>query len=335
VGTWVDFKELKERVPIRDVLEHYGLLDGLKENGEQLTGCCPVHKGTNDRQFSVSTAKNAFRCFSGHCGAKGNALDLVAALEGGLSARDAGLRIMEWFPERFAGSAEGGGKQAGNTARVSGKTEVRKPDPVEVEVSTEKPVNPPLTFELQLEPEHEYLTGRGLTPETVQHFSLGFCNRGSMKGRVAIPIHNASGELVAYAGRWVGPDKEIPEGEGKYKLPAGFHKSRVVYNLHRVPEGTKEVVLVEGFFSVHWLHQNGWPNTVSVMGSSLSAEQLELLTTRFKGVRLLLDGDNAGVEASKAIALQLASRVWVRICSCPEGLQPDRLPAHELAALLK
>ena len=39
-----------------------------------------------------------------------------------------------------------------------------------------------------------------------------------MKGRIAVPIHNAGGELVAYAGRWAGDDSEIPEGEGKYKL---------------------------------------------------------------------------------------------------------------------
>jgi DNA primase len=54
-------------------------------------------------------------------------------------------------------------------------------------------------------------------------WNVGFCTgKGIMAGRVAIPIHNEQGELVAYAGRWTG---DPPDGEGKYKLPTGFHKS--------------------------------------------------------------------------------------------------------------
>ena len=327
-GTWVDFTEVKEKVPIRDALEHYGLLEGFQEKGEQLTGPCPIHGGSNRKQFSVSTKKNAFRCFSGHCGAKGNVLDFVAAMEGGLSIRDAGLALHNWFPDRFAGSATGG-EQARAPAREPTKL-VR-----EEKEDTSPRENPPLSFELQLDPEHVYLHDRGLTPETIAHFGLGYSARGSMKGRIAIPIHDPEGRLVAYAGRWVEAGEEVPEGEGKYKLPPGFHKSLTVYNLHRIPEDTREVILVEGFFSVHWLHQNGWPNTASLMGSTLSGEQRELLRRRFKGVRLLLDGDEAGRQAAERIALELAGETWVRIATCPEGLEPDRLPAHELAGLLK
>ena len=97
-----------------------------------------------------------------------------------------------------------------------------------------------------------------------------------MAGRIAIPIHNEQGELVAYAGRWPG---EPPDGEGKYKLPAGFHKSLVVYNLHRAKDHAKEqgLIVVEGFFDCMRLHQAGIPNVVALMGSSLSEEQEALL----------------------------------------------------------
>jgi hypothetical protein len=54
----------------------------------------------------------------------------------------------------------------------------------------------------------------------IAHFGVGYCQKGIMVGRMAILIHNEKGELVAYAGRRSG---EPPEGEGKYKLPMGFH----------------------------------------------------------------------------------------------------------------
>ena len=101
-----------------------------------------------------------------------------------------------------------------------------------------------------------------------------------MKGRIAIPIHDASGTLVAYAGRWPG---DPPEGEPKYKLPEGFKKSLVLYNLNRVvafkanANASSRVLLpmivVEGYWSVFRLHQLGYPNTVALMGSDLSAAQ--------------------------------------------------------------
>ena len=81
------------------------------------------------------------------------------------------------------------------------------------------------------------------------------------------------GELVAYAGRWLGAD--LPEGEEKYKLLGGFLKSHAVFNLNRV--GESGLILVEGFFSVFRLWQAGLPNAVALMGSSLSGEQKKLL----------------------------------------------------------
>ena len=75
---WIDFRWIKSHVPIQTVLEHYRLLESLKKRGDQLTGCCPIHSGTNRRQFSVSIKKNVFQCFSGHCEAKGNVLKNLA-----------------------------------------------------------------------------------------------------------------------------------------------------------------------------------------------------------------------------------------------------------------
>src|SRR5436853_4581508 len=117
---------------------------------------------------------------------------------------------------------------------------------------------------------HAYLRRRGIKEETAREFGVGlFPGRGSMSGRVVIPIPNEKGELVAYAGR------SIDGSEPRYKLPAGFHKSHVVYNLHRV-KGRSVVVLVEGFFDCMKVSQAGYP-CVALMGCSMSELQEELL----------------------------------------------------------
>lgn len=332
--TWVDFKAVKAAVSMEMVLARYGLLTKLTRKGDRLVGLCPIHhKGadaaqSNRQQFTVSVApgKPAFKCFAGSCGKKGNQIDLVAALEG-ISFRDAALKLAEWF-NVDCGKADGQEQPKAKAPAEEGRAPAGKP--ATAEPSAE---NKALGFELHLDAEHPYLAERGLTAETVAHFGLGAAQKGSMKGRIAIPIHD-QGNLVAYAGRWIGPDATIPEGEGKYKLPPGFRKGLVVFNAHRVPEGTKRVILVEGFWSVFWLHQNGYPNAISVMGSMVTPQQVELLAGRFKGVQVFFDGDAAGREGSRKVALELAPRLWVRIVDCPDGLQPDRLPAHELKRLL-
>lgn len=342
-STWADFKKVKTSVTIEAVLQRYGLLEKFERKGDRLSGPCPIHKGSNKKQFSVSISKGAWKCFSGHCSKSGNVIDLVAAVEN-VPFRTAAIMLQGWFgieptsAKATVGRPDQEGKGKAPVAEASATTEVGTPATPTAPTAATAPAgevaNKPLTFELQLDPKHPYLEKRGLAPETVAHFGLGFASRGSMKDRIAIPLHNEKGELVGYAGRWVATDSEIPSGEGKYKLPQGFHKSHVVYNLHRVPPDAKRVVLVEGFFSVFWLHQNGWPNVVSVMGSSFSYRQICLLCERFKGVQLFLDGDEAGQEAARKVSIDFARHTWVKIIECPQDLQPDRLPAEELKRLL-
>lgn len=200
-------------------------------------------------------------------------------------------------------------------------------------------VNPPLGVTLTLDPKHPYLAGRGLAPETVAEFGLGYCGRGLMRGRIAIPIHDADGNLVAYAGRWPG-DEGWPEGEGKYKLPKGFEKSAVLFNLHRVLRSRRfaesdAVILVEGFFSVFWITQlECVGNVVALMGRELSERQEALLCEHFSRVTLLLDGDVPGREATATLLPRLARRVHVKAPVMPEGRSPDGLPFNELEELL-
>ena len=93
---WVDFKAIKAAVTMQMVLDHYKVL-GLKRVGDELRGPCPIHKGaTNTKDLSVNLTKNAFKCFSDACKARGNVLDFVAAMEK-CEVRDAALKLEAWF----------------------------------------------------------------------------------------------------------------------------------------------------------------------------------------------------------------------------------------------
>ena len=151
-----------------------------------------------------------------------------------------------------------------------------------------------------------------------------------------VPIHNARGELVAYAGRWLG--NEPPEGEGKYKLPPGFHKSLEIFNVHRAKACAREhgLVIVEGYFDVMRLYQSGVCHAVAIMGSSLSEaqEQLILEAVGPRGrVTLCFDGDESGQAATQVVLDRLSQHVFVRAVKLDDGVQPDDLQPDEITAL--
>lgn len=337
-----DFAKIKEEVGFEEVLKHYGLLDGLKRKGEQLTGACPLHKGDGKSCFSVNLARgrNCFNCFS--CRAHGNVLDFVAVKEE-VILKEAGLLLSEWFNVPLV---EGRIKRTGTQSKAEQtqnppSPRLRRGELVREKEETEKPaepVNPPLTFELKnLNPDHPYLKERGLTPETIHRFGLGFCKKGLMAGRVVIPIHNEKGGLIAYAGRAI---DEQGEKDGRYKLPSRFQKSFVLFNLHRAKEHVKEkgLVLVEGYFSVFRLFQAGFPQAVALMGSTLSAIQEELIisTVGHGGkIVLLMDNDEAGRNCQKDVLERLVRRCFVKAPSLPAGVpQVDEMPEGAIKDLL-
>ncbi len=320
---FVDFKKVKEAVTILQVLERYGFTETLKRRGDSLRGPCPVHKGGNPTAFRVSISKNCWNCF-GACQGGGNILDLVSRMEE-VGIRDAALLVQEWF-----------GLETAPTAPE--KPLPPKELPPKREEREEPTANKPLGFSLTLDLDHPYLAERGLTAEAIRTFGLGYADKGIMAGRIAIPIHNPRGELVAYAGRWPG---EPPEGEGKYKLPPRFRKSLEVYNLNRALAEDPEapLVVVEGFFDCIAVWQAGFRRVVALMGSSLSSPQAELLLSavgRNGRITLFLDADEAGRKGSRRAIPQLATTAYVRLVRSPDeaGPQPDDLNLDTLRRLL-
>ncbi len=353
--TYVDFEAVKAAVNITQVLERYGLADQFKKssNGDTWSGPCPIHRGTNTTQFRVSVSKNCWHCFSGDCHAHGNVLEFVSRMEN-ISISSAARKLAEWFridaewtPD--SGRDEKPARRQESTSREAPESAPESPPPSKTEprspVHSEplaKPddigSNKKLNFELQhLDAAHPYLTERGLMPETIAEFGLGFCAKGSMKDRIATPIHNAAGELVAYAGRWPG---EPPSGEPKYKLPNGFKKSAELFNLHRaIQEPTdRPLVVVEGFFGAIKLHQLGVCKVVAIMGSILSPAQEELITrhtTAHSSVLIMLDEDDAGRFGREQMIQRLCTKLFVRVFKFEvEDQQPENLTIEDVAELI-
>ena len=336
---FVDFRIVKERVSMIDVLAHYAVAL-RRANQNALRGKCPLptHSSEKSREsFSVNIDKKIWACQSTSCAASrngkkgGNVLDFVAVMES-CTVREAALKLDAWFLSN--GSPEEKSRSQTATTNTSpAAIESARPEQLVAEKSGEVDVvNKPLSFTLtNIDASHPYFEMREIVPEIAKHFGAGFFSgRGTMNGRVVFPISNERGELVAYAGR------AIDNSDPKYKFPVGFKKSEVLWNLDHVralERSENPLVVVEGFFDAMKVHQAGVPRVVALMGSSLSATQEKLLA-EFPRVVLFLDGDEAGREATSVIASRLMHNTFVRILELADGLQPDQLSSDEIATRL-
>jgi DNA primase len=262
----IDFKEIKEQANFEAVLSHYAIEH--KGNSFARSALCPFHKDTKP-SLKIELNRKIFHCFG--CEAKGNILDFVALIE------DQPLPKAAQLLAAICGIEPPTRTQTKRP--MAPQPPAATPSPSERRPNAAPPpapaiINPPLTFALKLEPNHPYLDARGVNLAVRKTFGLGYCDRGMMKGRICIPIHNEKGELVAYAGRWPG-DEGWPDGEDRYKLPPKFHKAATLFNIHRAA-GNKHVVIVEGYFPVFRLHALGYA-AVALQGWVLSEEHRRLL----------------------------------------------------------
>lgn len=342
---FIDFKAVKSAITMEQILVHYGLLDRFKRNGDSLSGPCPIHRGDSPNQFRVSTSKNIWNCFS-KCKRGGNTLDFIARMEN-VSIHGAALKAIDWFsldPDAMSATTEENGERPSAPRKndkhpaESPKSDA-KPQPAARPVSTPENGTPnkPLQFRLdKLVHEHPYFGVRGISLQTLVDFGAGYCTKGMMAERIAIPIHNPEGQVVAYAGRYPG---EPPEDAPKYKLPQGFKKSLELFNIDRALKEPPEVtlVIVEGFFGCMKLHQLGCQKVVALMGSTMSAAQEELIhkcTDHRSQIIVMLDEDDAGRAGREDIAVRLARFCFVKIHIFEkEGDQPENMSPEEVTAL--
>ena len=332
---WINFKELRAKLSFEDILAQYGVK--VNRRGEQHVGPCPLplHSGTRESAaFSANLEKGIFQCFG--CKAKGNVLEFAALMEkvdvsNGHELREVAVRLQgKYFPE-------------GASVRTRTRDATPAAKPVEQsELSIH--VNAPLDFELKdLDFGHEYLSSRGLAAETMRAFGAGFCARGSLAGRIAIPLNDATGKLVGYAGRIVDegrvsakvPRDWYPEKRERGGVALEFRKDRILYNAHQQKPTLKRLVVVEDFASVWWLSQNGLPEAVATMGADCSDDQAELITSLVAPeclVWIVQSGNPDGERFGRSVLDQLAPYRFVRLVKLGEGRHPTDLPAATLKA---
>ena len=204
-----------------------------------------------------------------------------------------------------------------------------------------------------------YFRERGFTHDTIRFFGLGFASekkdhfyqkalkdgyseeylvgtglvikneRGTIdrfRGRVIFPIHSMAGRVQGFGGRILSNTAKkakylnSPESEV-------YYKSQVLYGIYESKKAiAKEDVcyLVEGYTDVIQLFQNGIENVVSSSGTALTPEQIRLIRRLTSNIVVLFDGDAAGLRAAiRGVDLILEQGMNVKICSFPEGEDPD------------
>src|SRR5690242_7732239 len=180
--SYVDFRAVKAAITMEQVLEHYKLMDTFTRSGDSLSGPCPIHKGSNPTQFRVSVSKNLWNCFS-ECKGGGNSLDFIARMENA-TIHAAALKAIDWFgldAEAMRTNSKQAAKEAGESPRGDNRSKQKSPS----KPATPEPLidasNKPLGFRLEkLDRTHPYLAERGLTPEIIAEFGLGYCAKGMM-----------------------------------------------------------------------------------------------------------------------------------------------------------
>ncbi len=342
----------KARLPLGEIVARHVR---LTRRGRELVGLCPFHKEKTP-SFTVVEDKGFYHCFG--CGAHGTAVDFVMNLEGvGFAEAIARLAEMTGIPppERAAPAEP-------------------PPDPGLLEAC----VAALRFFRRALEapegaPARAYLEGRGIRPETVRRFELGYAPPGRdalkrallaegfrerllreagllaereegggtfdrFRHRLIFPIHDARGRVVGFGGRALG------EARAKYlnspETPL-FHKGRLLFNLHRAAPAARrrgELFVVEGYTDVLALAQLDTPQAVAPLGTALTADQLRLLWRLADEPVLCFDGDEAGRRAAWRAALRalplLAPGKSLQFALLPAGEDPDSLArAKGVAAL--
>jgi len=203
------------------------------------------------------------------------------------------------------------------------------------------------------EPAMNYLIGRGIARSFIDTNEVGYCPPfynfwfPLMRGRITIPIRDAYGNLVAFAGRIYEPskastikilrelfskkvsesDKIVNKWESAKWINEPYAKSQHLYNLNNAKwYGRKSgfIVVVEGYFDVQVLSGNGIPETVALCGTGLSDKHCVLLSRYVDDVIFVLDGDSAGENAiTKIFVKSKEFGLRPHAIYLPYGYDPD------------
>ena len=208
---------------------------------------------------------------------------------------------------------------------------------------------------------YQYFRSRGLTDETIAKYGLGWAPAQSRTAltdaaraagykeeylldtglckqyddgrivdtfhdRVMFPIHSTSGRVIAFGGRTLKSDKNIPKYVNSKETEI-YVKSKSLYGIYFAKNEMSrqdKCILVEGYLDVLSMHQLGITNVVASSGTSLTVEQIRLIRKFTENVTIIYDGDGAGIKAAlRGIDLVLKEGMNVKIVLLPDGQDPD------------
>jgi DNA primase len=338
-------EQIKDRLGIVDVIASY---IKLEKAGVNYKAKCPFH---NERtpSFMVSPTRNTYYCFG--CGAGGDVFSFVQSFEGTdfkgalkTLADRAGVTIApvdrgkEEKRERLFSALE-------DATRFFEEQLALHPEAKSYLHGRGISDESTALWRIGYAPDawralREHLTARGYTDAEL--LESGLTTRSEkggepydrFRGRAIFPIFDASERVIAYSGRILPQNvrKESGAEMAKYiNSPETilFQKSHVLYGFHRAKHVIRKhdfSILVEGQMDVVLSHQAGFPNTVASSGTSLTREQLSLLSKISSKLVMAFDADAAGLSAgARGIEVALEQGFDVKIAPIPAGSDPADL----------
>ena len=347
-------EEVRSRTDIAAVIGRYVT---LKPSGQTLKGLCPFHKEKTP-SFHVNPVQGYYHCFG--CGRGGDVFKFIEEVEGvdfpqalSMLAEECGVTI-ERKPmiARFDTATDSTSGQTPGTAAIP-KTELLRIHEIAARFFYRniKP-NPAAVM---------YLKSRGLLPETVRDFRLGFapdnwtglidfCRTENIseealvtcglairkengriydrfRNRVMFSLCDLFGKVIGFAGRGMeagATPKYLNSPETQL-----YKKKHFLYGLNHSRQTIKEtgtVVVVEGYMDYLTLYQAGIRNIVASSGTALTAEHAQLLSRFARSVILTFDGDSAGQEAAERGVFTLAPFNFdLSVLILPGDEDPDSL----------
>ena len=332
-------EEVRTKNDIVDVISQYVR---LTRKGSSYFGLCPFHNEKTP-SFSVTPSKQMYYCFG--CGAGGNVFNFVMEYEN------------YSFGEALSHLAERAGVQLPKieySQAAKAKAE-RRATLLEINKTAAQ------YFYYQLRREngktaYGYLTGRGLSDETIKKFGLGYSDKYSddlykylkAKGysdellresglfniderrgmydkfwnRVIFPIMDVNNRVIGFGGRVMGDGKPKYLNSPETQI---FDKSRNLYGLNVARTTRKNyLILCEGYMDVIAMHQAGFTNAVASLGTALTSGHASLVKRYTQEVLLLYDSDEAGVKAAlRAIPILREAGVNSRVVNLRPHKDPD------------
>jgi len=333
--------QLKSQVRIEDVVGQYVKL--RKSGASRYMGLCPFHNEKTP-SFTVHAVYQFYKCFS--CGAGGDVVKFLMEKEG-LSFWEA----LQQLAERYGIPLPKRSQYSDDESRQRGAAhEMHEMAQEAFRANLQGPAG---------EAARAYLARRGVAPETIALFGLGYAERSGhelvrlfggrnfgpaqieqsglvgkrqdgsfydrFRNRLMFPIHNESGKIIGFGGRALAADDE-PKYLNSPET-AIYKKSYVLYNLHRAKETIRKddrVILVEGYMDAIGVTAVGIANVVASCGTSLTAQQVRTLKRHSARIAVNFDPDAPGANAAeRSIGLLLEEGMQVRIVELDGGLDPD------------